>query len=206
MKRGVDEACHQVKSYDFTIGCLQSSLSRGSEGAEEEEEEEEEAGLGATRDSGVDEEIGTSMCCVLQGAERVFPSAGTGAGGKHNSNNGATIGSKISNASSNGAQDLPLESLWAAGLDEGMGFPQRCSYANHHSASLISSTTGHSNTYPEELWRERNHATYRYITLSCWISRYGCHTRKPIYETRYSANAKFSKTCSRVSGCDVGAP
>lgn len=93
------------------------------------------------------------MCCVLQGAERVFPSNG----GKH----GAGTGSSRGVSTSVGTQDLPLESLWAAGLDEDMGFPQRCSYANHHT-TLTSPATGHASANPEELWRERN-LSYRYI-------------------------------------------
>lgn len=90
------------------------------------------------------------MCCVLQGAERVFPSNG----GKH----GAGTGNNRGIGTSVGTHDLPLESLWAAGLDDGMGFPPRCSYANHHTA------TSHASTNPEELWKERN-LSYRYFLL-----------------------------------------
>lgn len=132
-EKGV-EACEQLKS-SVTIGCLQSSGSRGSEAEE---------GGGAVGGGGGS---GTSMCCVLQGAERVFPSNG----GKHGSGTGSSRGM----GTSVGTQDLPLESLWAAGLDEGMGFPQRCSYANHHT-TLANTATGHTTTNPEELWKERN--------------------------------------------------
>ncbi|KAI4485001.1 hypothetical protein M0802_012872 [Mischocyttarus mexicanus] len=97
------------------------------------------------------------MCCVLQSAERVFPSNKNG--GKHGRLGSTTLGNAndIANRSSNtGPQDLPLESLWAAGLDDGMGFPQRCSYANHGLGGLVnsmsaSSTNGHS----EDIWKER---------------------------------------------------
>ncbi|KYN29242.1 hypothetical protein ALC57_01365 [Trachymyrmex cornetzi] len=138
LKKGV-EAWHQVKS-SVTIGCLQSVGSRGSEA------EEEGGGVGGSEGGG------TSMCCVLQGAERVFPSVGNG--GKH----GAGVGSgKGAGDTPVGAQDLPLESLWAAGLDEGMGFPQRCSYANQHTSLAASSSTSHTSpANPDELWRERN--------------------------------------------------
>ncbi|KYM99703.1 hypothetical protein ALC62_09321, partial [Cyphomyrmex costatus] len=138
LKKGV-EAWHQVKS-SVTIGCLQSVGSRGSEA------EEEGGGVGGSEGGG------TSMCCVLQGAERVFPSVGNG--GKH----GTGVGSgKGAGDTPVGAQDLPLESLWAAGLDEGMGFPQRCSYANQHTTLVASSSMSHTSPVnPDELWRERN--------------------------------------------------
>lgn len=147
LKKGV-EAWHQIKS-SVTIGCLQSSGSRGSEAEEE--------GGGA---EGSDGGGGTSMCCVLQGAERVFPS--TGNGGKHGTGTGSGKGA---GGTPVGAQDLPLESLWAAGLDEGMGFPQRCSYANQHTTLVTTSATNHTSpANPDELWRERN-LPHRYIQL-----------------------------------------
>ncbi|KAH0949124.1 hypothetical protein HN011_010259, partial [Eciton burchellii] len=140
LRTGV-ETWHQVKSR-VTIGCLQSSGSRGSEA------EEEGGGVGGSGGGG-----GTSMCCVLQGAERVFPSAGNG--GKHGS---AAGGGKGISGTPVSTQDLPLESLWAAGLDEGMGFPQRCSYANQHSTlAATSAAASHASpANPDELWRERN--------------------------------------------------
>lgn len=95
------------------------------------------------------------MCCVLQGAERVFPSARL----KHSNGPGGGFGAVQSST----APDLPLESLWAAGLDEGMGFPQRCSYAHHTLANL----PNHSNN-PDELWRERK-LSYRTPTTSTGI-------------------------------------
>ncbi|KYQ58953.1 hypothetical protein ALC60_02109 [Trachymyrmex zeteki] len=148
LKKGV-EAWHQVKS-SVTIGCLQSVGSRGSEA------EEEGGGVGGSEGGG------TSMCCVLQGAERVFPSVGNG--GKH----GTGVGSgKGAGDTPVGAQDLPLESLWAAGLDEGMGFPQRCSYANQHTTLAASSSMSHTSpANPDELWRERNfpHSCSRLIS------------------------------------------
>ncbi|XP_071568084.1 uncharacterized protein [Temnothorax nylanderi] len=92
------------------------------------------------------------MCCVLQGAERVFPSVGNG--GKHGTGAGSGKGTGDTPV---GAHDLPLESLWAAGLDEGMGFPQRCSYANQHTTLAASSSASHTSpANPDELWRERN--------------------------------------------------
>lgn len=97
------------------------------------------------------------MCCVLQGAERVFPSVGNG--GKHGTGTGSGKGAGDTPV---GAQDLPLESLWAAGLDEGMGFPQRCSYANQHTLAASSSTSHTSPSNPDEFWRERN-LPHRYI-------------------------------------------
>lgn len=98
------------------------------------------------------------MCCVLQGAERVFPSTGTG--GKHGTGTGDGKGIGGTPVT---AQDLPLESLWAAGLDEGMGFPQRCSYANQHStlAATPAAANHTSPVNPDEIWRERN-LTHRY--------------------------------------------
>lgn len=96
------------------------------------------------------------MCCVLQGAERVFPSPAT------KQRHGLVVSSKDQqqqrsrDSSPLGAHDLPLESLWAAGLDEGMGFPQRCSYANQR--SVHSNNPGPST--PDDLWSERN-ASYR---------------------------------------------
>ncbi|EZA51955.1 hypothetical protein X777_09270 [Ooceraea biroi] len=142
-----------VKS-PVTIGCLQSFGSRGSEA------EEEGGGIGGSSGGG-----GTSMCCVLQGAERVFPSAGNG--GKHGTGAG---GGKVIGGTPVNAQDLPLESLWAAGLDEGMGFPQRCSYANQHSTLAATSATANhaSPANHDELWRERN-LTHRTPTTSTGI-------------------------------------
>nr|XP_050859062.1 uncharacterized protein LOC127067776 isoform X2 [Vespula vulgaris]XP_050859063.1 uncharacterized protein LOC127067776 isoform X2 [Vespula vulgaris] len=96
------------------------------------------------------------MCCVLQGAERVFPSNKNG--GKHGLGS-TTLGNAndIANRTSNtGPQDLPLESLWAAGLDDGMGFPQRCSYANHGLGGLVNSMSASStNGHNEDVWKER---------------------------------------------------
>jgi len=100
------------------------------------------------------------MCCVLQGAERVFPSVGNG--GKHGTGAGSGKGAGDTPV---GAHDLPLESLWAAGLDEGMGFPQRCSYANQHTTLAASSSMSHTSpANPDELWRERN-LPHRYIFI-----------------------------------------
>ncbi|XP_076480576.1 uncharacterized protein LOC143302416 [Bombus vancouverensis nearcticus] len=125
------------------------------------------------------------MCCVLQGAERVFPSNG----GKH----GAGTGGNRGVGTSVGTQDLPLESLWAAGLDEGMGFPQRCSYANHHS-TLTNTAMGHATTNPEELWKERN-LSYRTPTTSTGIDS------SITDEIWTSANeAKFFRTSTTSTG------
>lgn len=113
------------------------------------------------------------MCCVLQGAERVFPSSSSARQGKH----AQLLAAKESQqqqqqqqheygggGSPLDAHDLPLESLWAAGLDDGMGFPQRCSYANQRSANAISSMGNHLGNHvastPEDVWVERN-ANYR---------------------------------------------
>ncbi|KAK2581419.1 hypothetical protein KPH14_005095 [Odynerus spinipes] len=95
------------------------------------------------------------MCCVLQGAERVFPSNKNG--GKHGL--GATTlgnaGGAANRTSNAGPQDLPLESLWAAGLDDGMGFPQRCSYANHGLGLVNSASATATNGHTEDVWKER---------------------------------------------------
>ncbi|KOX71072.1 hypothetical protein WN51_03613 [Melipona quadrifasciata] len=125
------------------------------------------------------------MCCVLQGAERVFPSNG----GKH----GAGTGGNRGVGTSVGTQDLPLESLWAAGLDEGMGFPQRCSYANHHS-TLANTAISHASTNPEDLWKERN-LSYRTPTTSTGIDS------SITDEIWTSANeAKFFRTSTTSTG------
>lgn len=93
------------------------------------------------------------MCCVLQGAGRVCPSSMRD---KHH--DGSTPSDRGGCNTSLATNDLPLESLWAAGLDEGMGFPQRCYYANHRTIP-ITPTTPNKNT--EQIWHERN-TPYRY--------------------------------------------
>lgn len=107
------------------------------------------------------------MCCVLQGAERVFPSAANG--GKHGTGTGSGKGT---GGTPVGSQDLPLESLWAAGLDEGMGFPQRCSYANHHTTLVAN---------PDELWRERN-MPHRYMLIKKFIEHSKTFMINGLYE------------------------
>ncbi|CAG5107081.1 Protein of unknown function, partial [Cotesia congregata] len=97
------------------------------------------------------------MCCVLQGAGRVCPSSMRD---KHH--DGSTPSDRGGCNTSLATNDLPLESLWAAGLDEGMGFPQRCYYANHRTIP-ITPTTPNKNT--EQIWHERN-TPYRTPTIS----------------------------------------
>ncbi|KAJ8672957.1 hypothetical protein QAD02_004218 [Eretmocerus hayati] len=97
------------------------------------------------------------MCCVLQagGAERVFPSSCSPTSKRLQLlqlKDSRTLQDEDGSSPAT-AHDLPLESLWAAGLDDGMGFPRRCSYANQRSANAVNANgaAGSSDTG----WRER---------------------------------------------------
>lgn len=97
------------------------------------------------------------MCCVLQtGAERVFPTRS-----KLQQQRLAQDSKDEFEDQGSPLHDLPLESLWAAGLDDGMGFPQRCSYANQrsHNANNIGAAAAAAST-PEDGWLPRN-TSYR---------------------------------------------
>lgn len=127
------------------------------------------------------------MCCVLQGAERVFPS---GAGARQGMIGDGGPGAR--GDPSSGSTELPLESLWAAGLDEGMGFPRRCSYAHHGLASI----PNHSNN-PDELWRDRKLSYNRTPTVSTGV---GSSLGEEIWTTSAAEHRRIFRTSTASSG------